>query len=219
MQVSTLPWAVLTIQDSGSLHTTCSPFTAVLSTRETLDKVTLSRLKHTTLLCRLLLFYGPLASQAQQHCWTARPCVLMPQESPCTPADPVQSDCTSAVPHGALKQSQLLHLLQPPAHREHFWDLGYTFPSAPLVGTMAFRHQGPPMSSPLSELILVSGFSICKPSNQDAAAAKAVSRGKGHRPAAASLPAPRFPPPPQLQLCYLQPWAISCTDWIFIINF
>lgn len=191
---------MLTIK--GSLYTTCSPFTAVLSTWKIFDKVTLSRLKHTTFLYHLLLFYEPLALQAQQHCWTARPCVLMPQESPCTPADPVQSE---HAPHGALKQSQLLHLLQPPAHREHFWDLGYTFPSAPLVGTMAFWHQGPPMSSPLSELMLVSVFSICKPSDQDAAAA--VSRGDGHHPAAPSLPAPGFPPPPQLQLCCLRPWA------------
>lgn len=107
----------------------------------------------------------------------------------------IYSDWTSGVPHGTLKQSQLLHLLYPPAHREHFCDLGSTFPSAPLVGIMAFQHHEIPMSNPLLELVLVLIFSICKTSDQDTAAANAVSQWDTHCPAAVlSLPAARYPP-------------------------
>lgn len=107
----------------------------------------------------------------------------------------IYSDWTSAVPHGTLKQSQLLHLLHPPAHREHFCDLEPTFPSAPPVVIVAFQHQETPMSNPLLELVLVLIFSTCKTSDQDTAAANAVSQWDTHRPAAAlSLPAARYLP-------------------------
>lgn len=142
----------------------------------------------------------------------------MPQEPPCTPADPVQSDWPSAVPHSALC-SQSLHLLPPPAHRGHSWDLGYTFPAAPVVGMVEFWHQEPPMSNPLSELILVPVFSVWNPLDQDAAAARAVSQGDGHGPAAPLLPSPGSHHLPSCSSAASSPGPISCTDWIFIINF
>lgn len=117
------------------------------------------------------------------------------------------------MPHGALKQSQLLRLLHPPAHREHFWNLGSVFPSAPLMGIMAFWCQGTPMPNPLSELLLVSIFSICKTSTQDAAAAaNAVPWWDTHRPAALpSLPAPGYPPPPQPPGSWTTGWSCAAS--------
>lgn len=143
----------------------------------------------------------------------------MPQEPPCTPADPVQSDWTSPVPQGALELSQSLHLLPPPAHREHSWGLGFTFPAAPLMGMVEFQttHVQSSVRAHLgSNIFYVELFrSRCSSFS-----------GEWKWSCCSFSATPRLPPPPKpLGSHHLpssaacSPGPISCTDWIFIISF
>lgn len=188
---------------------------SLYSTWETLDKVTFSWLKHTTFPLHLLLFHEPL--QAQQHC--GQPGHVSSGHRSHPACQQVLLSLTGAQLCPTVLWSSpsysISFTLQHTGSIPGIWDTPFPQPHC----WAWFWHQEPAMSNPLPEVILESVFSVWKPSDQGAAAAKAVPQGDGHGPAAPSLPPPGSHHLPSCSSAASSPGPSYCTEWIFIVNF